>query len=394
MGVDDWAFRKGQRYGTILVDLEQHRVIDLLPDRSAIVLSAWLESHPGIEIITRDRASEYSRAITQTAPQAIQVADRFHLVQNLGATTQAWLERRKKSLFDSLAQLRSLGPLATPPQQGVLDGFKPSREFKPRRSAHLQANRADRLEQYTTTLKLNAEGIRPAVISRRICVPESTVRWWLNRGEFPKRLGRRTALSADHEALIRQRVTDGCSNAAELQREITGLGCSASKSVVGRFMAFLREGEPLNAARSATQQGGDLDGIRRSVCTIARLLVTPAARLDDRQRQWITDLCCANTEIGSAYELIQELRTLLIGGCETCAAQLNAWIARTRTCGVSELQRLGLSLQRDFRAVTAGLSLAWSNAQTEGQVTKLKLIKRQRYGRASLDLLRRCVLLS
>ena len=357
LGVDDWAFRKGKRYGTILVDLEQHRVIDLLPDRSATVLSVWLESHPGIEIITRDRASEYSRAITQTVPHAIQVADRFHLVQNLGATTQAWLERRKKALFDTLAQLRSLNPPPILPEEGGSDEPKRNREFKPRRSVHLQANRADRLEQYTTTLKLNAEGIRPAVISRRICVPESTVRWWLSRGEFPKRLGRRTALSAQHEALIRQRVRDGCSNAAELQRELTGLGCSASKSVVGRFVAFVREGEPLNATRTATLHEGDLDGVRRSVCKIARLLATPAARLDDRERQWITDLCRTNPEIGSTYGLIQELRLLLVGGCESCAAQLNAWIARARTCGVSELQRLGQSLQRDFQAVTAGLSL-------------------------------------
>jgi len=307
MGVDDWAFRKGKRYGTILVDLEQHRVIDLLPERSATTLSAWLETNPGIEIITRDRASEYSRAITQTDPQAIQVADRFHLVQNLGVTTRAWLERCKKSLFDSLAHLRSLNPPPTPPQLRVPSECKPSREFKLRRSVHLQANRADRLEQYTTTLELNAEGLRPAIISRRICVPESTVRWWLSRGEFPKRLGRRTALSAEHEALIRQRVANGCSNAAELQRELTGLGCSASKSVVGRFVAFVREGEPLNATRTATLHGGDLNGVRRSVCKIARLLATPAARLDDRERQWITDLCRTNPEIGSTYGLIQEL---------------------------------------------------------------------------------------
>ena len=108
LGVDDWAFLQGQRYGTILVDLEQHKVVDLLPERSTEVLATWLASHPGIEIVTRDRASEYSRAITQAAPKAKQIADRFHLLQNLSFCVQAWLERKKKTVFESLLKLNPI----------------------------------------------------------------------------------------------------------------------------------------------------------------------------------------------------------------------------------------------------------------------------------------------
>jgi transposase len=83
LGVDDWAFRKGQRYGTILVDLERRRPVDLLPDRTADTLARWLAKHSGIGIIARDRSSEYSRAIQQAAPHVREVADRWHLLHNL-----------------------------------------------------------------------------------------------------------------------------------------------------------------------------------------------------------------------------------------------------------------------------------------------------------------------
>ena len=390
MGVDDWAFRKGKRYGTILVDLEQHRVIDLLPDRSATTLSAWLEAHPGIEIITRDRASEYSRAIKTSAPHALQIADRFHLVQNLGTTTKAWLERRKNAVFDTLAQIDA----SKPPTPDTEVAKAKVDDSQTNRAVHLQTGRPHRLEQYQNALTLAAKGIRPRVVARRLEVPESTVRFWLNRGAFPTRLGRRTALKQEHEELIRQRWLDGCSNAAELHRELMALGCNASKSVVTRFVAFLRCGEPLSLSRSKALEAGITRGARCSVSDLSRLLVTPVARLGETARGVVGALCQGSEEIRGVYALIQELRTLLIGDCDGCERRLNGWIERTCACGVGELQRLGSSMRKDFHAITAGLTHKWSNGQTEGQVTKLKLVKRQRYGRASLDLLRRCVLLS
>lgn len=98
LGVDDWAFKKRERYGTILVDLEKHQVVDLLPDRETDTLKEWLEAHPGVEVISRDRASTYAMAAAQAAPQAIQVADRWHLLKNLGDAIQRVLESNRPAM--------------------------------------------------------------------------------------------------------------------------------------------------------------------------------------------------------------------------------------------------------------------------------------------------------
>src|SRR3954447_14846043 len=112
LGVDDWAFRKGHRYGTILVDLEQHRIVDVLPARSAEPVVEWLEAHPGVEVVSRDRAPAYAEAARKGAPQAVQVADRWHLIQYLVEALERWLLRFRPALKVAAGAGDSiLGPL-------------------------------------------------------------------------------------------------------------------------------------------------------------------------------------------------------------------------------------------------------------------------------------------
>jgi transposase len=98
LGIDEWAWKKGHRYGTILCDLEQRRVIDLLPNRSTEMVAAWLRQHPSVQVISRDRASSFADAIAKGAPKALQVADRWHLLNNLLETLVRSLERHRHTM--------------------------------------------------------------------------------------------------------------------------------------------------------------------------------------------------------------------------------------------------------------------------------------------------------
>jgi transposase len=307
LGVDDWAFRQGKRYGTILVDLEQHCVVDLLPERSTEALAAWLESHPGIEVVTRDRASEYSRAINQAAPKAEQVADRFHLLQNLIFCVQAWLERKKKTVFEGLHKLQPSKTSSREPPELVTPNLSGSSKQRHQR----QSERAERVKQYNTVKKLRAEGTGVVEISRIMNVPISTIRFWLKQDEFQVRLGRPSKLSDEEETHIKTRWAEGVSNAAKLHRELLNQGYTGSVGPVIWFLGFLRSGEPLEQTRSETKSSKSKLRLPNTIREITHVLVTPESRLNEAKQKFLKGLLENNSEL-HGYRLIQEFRGLFL----------------------------------------------------------------------------------
>jgi transposase len=216
IGVDDRAWRKGQRYGTILVDLERHKVLDVLPDRSAEDVALWLHAHPTVKTINRDCCGTYADGAARGAPDAVQIADRFHLVLNLSAVIERALEERRRDLQLSPTEPNLSADL--PPGDQSQD--KQDRVTAEKRRQ--QQRRQRRLERYQEVVSLHAEGHSKSDISKALDISIKTVRRWLRSGQFPERkpvIGRFSHVR-EFEPYLRQRWEQGCHNAHQLFREI------------------------------------------------------------------------------------------------------------------------------------------------------------------------------
>jgi transposase len=223
LGVDDWAYRKGRRYGTLLVDLERHRPVDLLPDRTAESLATWLAAHPGVRLVTRDRSGSYAEGIAAGAPQAAQVADRWHLVDNLRAAVQQVLERNRARL-PAFPVPAAAATVAAAPPPAVADRTRLGSygRLSPRLEHERQTARAQRLGRYERMVALRQQGWTLRRIAREVGISERTVNRWSVAGHFPERKRRAEARSLleTHRPYLDQRWAEGCHTVARLCREL------------------------------------------------------------------------------------------------------------------------------------------------------------------------------
>ena len=216
LGVDDWSRRKGRDFGTILVNLERRRVIDLLPDRTAATLAAWLGGHPEVEVVSRDRSGAYAEGIRLGAPQALQVADRFHLRKNATDALERFLIRQQAALRQ-----------AAPEEVTGAPGAGRRRPAPPATAAREPPERrARRLARYEELVALRAGGASCRAIAARLGMGERTVQRWLRAGHFPERRRRseRPGQVARYAAYLRDRWAQGCHNATGLWRELRARG--------------------------------------------------------------------------------------------------------------------------------------------------------------------------
>lgn len=248
LGIDDWSWRRGQRFGTILVDLEHHRVVDLLPDREAATIAAWLQRHPELEVIARDRGDAMIEAATTGAPQARQVADRWHLLHNLIDPLEEWLLHHWAALRQAAEALRPVTDAADEPlpteAPGPLTQDRP-RTGRQRAEEVRQARHARIVVQYEAIRRLHTAGADVADIARTVGVSRRTVYRYRQLEHPPERKQprpRRTRLTAFIPTLLK-RWTEGCHNGMQLWRELRDVGCTASATTVSRFVAQLRRDE-------------------------------------------------------------------------------------------------------------------------------------------------------
>jgi transposase len=397
VGIDDWAWRKGRRYGTIVVDLERGDVIDLLPDRDAATVKNWLDEHPGIELISRDRSSTYAQAAAESVPEALQVADRWHLLKNLREAIERLFERRSDEVDEAVKVLAmpaeslcSSGATQAEDSLTAVESSPPPQPTagRPSESPRLQVQRARqtrRIERFEQVHERHRQGHSARRIARDLGMSRNAVRHYLRCKECPDWKPGRTWRSRwdTHREWIDARIAEGCTNAASLHRQLVlrdfrGSYCSVQRYIRKRLGAAGRKRERVGAARPSAPPPPSpaqlsFEWVRR-----------PEDRKPNEQRR-IDAIRAGSDELATALGLADEFADLIR---KRSSRTLSDWLVRSEACLCPEIRRFAQGIRRDEAAVLAAVTQQWSNGPVEGHVNRLKTVKRQMYGRAGFVLLR------
>lgn len=379
VSVDDWCLRRGRTYGAILVDLERRQVIDLLPNREADTFAAWLKSRPQIRVISRDRGANFAEGATRGAPQATQIADRFHILKNLVEALQQVLGREQASLRAAAQVVSATSP---PTPRGMT---------APRARARAEAQ-ARRQARYDVVRRLHTAGKSARQIIAELHIGPNTLRRYLRSPTCPERSPppvRRSRLSP-FEPYLRERWNAGEQNGQQLLRELRDRGYQGSGSNLYSLLALWRVG-PRHCgpyARQTVPTPAPAPSLSAAPRTVCWLLLQEDAERSALEQAYITELLRSNAVLAQGTQMVRAFFGLLH---ERRVDDLEEWLCQATTSGIAELAAFAEGVRRDRAAVQAALTLPWSQGQTEGQVNRLKLLKRQMYGRAKLDLLRQRV---
>jgi transposase len=392
LGVDDFALRKGHIYGTVLVDIGTGNTVDLLPDREAATLESWLKAHPGARVICRDRAGAYAEGARDGAPDAIQVADRWHLWHNLGESAEKTVTRHRGCLKDQPAgddaggqdspgtaglpepQAPGLAEAAQAAPDGSLDACGRERRLVTRTR-----------ERYAAVRERLDAGQSLSAICRALDLDRKTVQRFARAASVDELLVNATNRESKLDPFkqyICQRWNEGITDAAALHAELQQRGWTGSDKTVRRYVA------PFRQALAAPDPGPAVPKTRQ----ITRWLLTHPDRLREEEQEQLGQITgrCPHIQALSGY--VSSFAEMMTG--RTGSRDLEAWLTAVEADdGQPDLRSLATGIRNDQQAVTNGLTLDWSSGKVEGTVNKIKMIKRQMYGRAGFALLRKRVIL-
>ncbi len=390
LGVDDFALRTRHTYGTILVDLERRQPVALLPERTADTVAQWLQEHPGVEVIARDRSSAYAEGARQGAPAAIQVADRFHVLQNLReALDQVFLTHGKA--LDAVNDLARQQPVPLSDEAMAVpvpphDIPRPAQQRAAQRQARRQA-------LHTPVWTLHQQGWTGAAIAQHVGLSLRTVQRDLRSATFAGRKRRSDAgdsLLTPYKPYLLERWNAGGYTAMRLLRDLQQCGYPGSYGPVAAYARRLRHAQGLSPGQRCPRRS--LPRVAEPVCqplTPRRttwLVLRREAKRTEAEAQQLAQLRAQSAEVAEAIDLAQDFTTLVRQRQPT---QLDPWLTRATTSTLEALRRFATGLYEDYEAIKAGVTLPWSTSPVEGHINRLKMLKRQMFGRARLDLLSR-----
>jgi transposase len=296
IGIDDWAWRRNHRYGTIVCDLERRRIASLLPDREQATAQVWLANHPEIMVVARDRGGGYGEAAAKALPDTVQVADRWHLMEN---ASRAFLDAVRKSM----RQIRQVIGSATINPDLLTCAERLQYEGYLRRE-----------ETNATVMALSVEGVPIKQIVRRTGLSRGTVPQILRGGRGDVFRQRESSLGS-YWPLLEALWNGGCRNGAELWRRLRASGFHGSLRVVGEWTT---------RRRRADRIGDELLHHVPSARIIARLMSTGRDTLSKAETMTIAAIESNVPALVTARDAIAEFQTLIRSGRE---ADLTSWIA-------------------------------------------------------------------
>jgi transposase len=403
LSVDEFALRKRHTYGTLLLDLERGRPLALLPDREAATVARWLGAHPGVEVVVRDRAEAYAEAARLGAPAACQVADRFHLLQNLADV----LTDVFRAHAPQLARVNTQHLTAPTPVHDPADpGTDPRRSTVPlappqpstRAAALAAARRAPRVATYEQIWMDHRQGWTLDAMAEQVGLSRRTVQRYLQSPTFPERPprhGRGRSLLDPYKATLLAGWNSGCRNGWHLFRTIRNQGFQGQYGIVALYVRRMRQAQQLAPwQRRSDQPLPAVTAAPRRPLTPRRatwLVLRPSAGSTDHDRHQLTPLTEQSPELTEAVALARDFAGLVR---QRQPAQLEPWLKRAASSALPPFRRFAKGLRADYAAVQAAVTLPWSQGPIEGHINRLKLLKRQMFGRARLDLLARRFLLT
>lgn len=396
VGVDDFALRKGRVYAGIIVDHDARRPLDVLPDCAPATIAEWLAAHPSIRLVSRDRGTAIVEGVTRGAPQAVQVADRWHLLKNLGEALERLLVRQRAVWHDALIAKTPADPAneaATP--AGQESDIPPKPRAPTVRAIQVaqewQARRDYRVARYKEARRLSAQGWSLRAIAREMHLNRRTVHEYLTSDSAPilrPRARKRSKLDP-YRDYIHRRWEEGCHDAAVLLAELRQRGYTGGHSILRAYVAPLRRTPPCVIAHDAPAPCVRADA--RPTWSPRQLVALFLRHPDDlttKQQRALAAIRAASPILDAVYAAVQAFAVMVR---ERCVEGLTDWVEAIRHSEQRELRGFAEGLLEDYAAVRAGLTRPESNGPTEGQINRLKLVKRSMYGRGKVDLLRRRV---
>ena len=350
LGLDDFAFRRGRTFGTVVVDLDAHQIIDLLPDRQAKTAAAWMATHPEITHVSRDRGMEYVSAATTGAPQAIQVADRFHVCQNLSEAVQRLLARVLTEMKATSQQAE--GERSTQKKEPVV-----VQEWRPdpgkQVAQTIATRRTERDARYQQAVLLREQGCSSEEIACQFGVNARTVRRWFERGVAPDTRPRRKQQSDfdPYAPYVLKRWQNGERNGTRLWEEIAAQGYPGSQRMVYRFLKTLKKTEV-----KLTEETPQV--IHYTSTAAVYLFMRHPDNLDEGKHMDLAALCQAHPDLETAYCLTQDFLQMLR---KREGERLDTWLTNVQESGLPELTRFAHGVELDKAAVQAGLTLPINN---------------------------------